>query len=232
MMNRAHAYKAAADKNLNLRQGPDIGVSMGLYGYPVLMAADILLFDANFVPVGTDQAQHIEMARDIAERFNGLFGAVLTVPEVLHSDDLEPIRGIDGRKMSKSYENAIPLFATSDELRKLLRSYKTDSTAADAPKNPGANGLFQIYTAFVDRDSAAFVYAALVSGNMTWGKLKELTIEAIDAELTLLRQRFVGIRDDIAELDRVLCHGATKARTIARNTMRRVHDAVGVGGHR
>ena len=231
MMNRAHAYKAAVDYNLSLGQAPDIGVSMGLYGYPVLMAADILLFDANFVPVGKDQTQHVEMARDIADRFNNLFGAVLAVPDLLHGDDLEPIRGIDGRKMSKSYNNAIPLFATRDELRKLLRSYKTDSGAPDAPKGPGANGLFQIYAAFVDRDSAASVYDALASGNMTWGKLKDLTFDAIDADLTLLRQRFVGIRDDTAELDRVLYQGAMKARAVARNTMRRVHHAVGVGSH-
>ncbi len=232
MMNRAHAYKALVEENSLLGQAPDVGVNMGIYGYSILMAADILLFDVNFVPVGKDQAQHVEMARDIAERFNGSFGAVLTVPELLQSDDRPPILGIDGRKMSKSYDNAIPLFASSDELRKLLRAYKTDSTAVGAPKNPDANGLFGIYADFADADRGTAVCNALLSGDMTWGQLKELTFEVVDADLAPLRERYTELRNDTAELERILSRGAAKAHTIARETMRRVRDAVGVAGHR
>lgn len=231
MMNRAHAYKAIVDKNSSLGQAADVGINMGVYGYPVLMAADILLFDATFVPVGKDQAQHVEMARDIAERFNASFGSVLTVPELFHCDDREPIRGIDGRKMSKSYGNAIPLFASSDELWKLLRAFKTDSTAANEPRDSNANGLFRIYSEFVDADEAAVVHEALLSGDMTWGKLKELTFEAVDAAVAPLRQRYRDMRNDIAELERILSHGAAKARTLARRTMLRVRGAVGVASH-
>lgn len=227
MLNRAHAYKAIVDADVALGRAPDAGVNMGIYGYPVLMAADILLFDTNFVPVGTDQAQHVEMARDIAERFNRSFGPVLTVPELLLSRGREPLLGVDGRKMSKSYDNAIPLFASRDALRKLLRAYKTDSSDARAPKDPDANGLFGIYAGFADAAQAAAVRTALLSGDMTWGKMKDLTFEAVDAHLAPLRERYAALRSDETALDRILLNGATKARAIAGETMQRVRAAVG-----
>ncbi|MEO7039859.1 MAG: tryptophan--tRNA ligase [Candidatus Elarobacter sp.] len=227
LMNRAHAYKAMLDENAQLGRDPDAGVNMGLYDYPVLMAADILLFDVNLVPVGKDQGQHVEMTRDIAERFNHAYGPVLVVPELLPTAEPEPILGLDGRKMSKSYDNAIPLFAASDELRKLLRRYTTDSTAADAPKDPDANGLFRIYADFASTDEASAVRAALAAGRMTWGALKELAFETIDARVAPLRERYDELIAQPQELERILLVGAEKARTTARATMRRVRAAVG-----
>lgn len=232
MMNRAHAYKAIVDENARLEQAPDVGVNMGIYAYPVLMAADILLFDVNLVPVGSDQTQHVEMVRDIARRFNDSFGAILTIPELLHTKNRTSILGVDGRKMSKSHDNAIAMFASSDELRKSLRAYKTDSTAANAPKDPDANGLFRIFSNFADVATAVSVCEALVSGEMTWGKLKKLTFEVVDADIAPMRERYDEIRNDTTELERILSRGAGNARAIARETMRRVHDAVGVASLR
>ncbi len=210
MMNRAHAYKAIVDEDLALGRATDAHVNMGTYGYPILMAADILLFDANLVPVGTDQTQHVEMARDIAQRFNRSFGPVLTVPELLLSCDHDPFLGIDGRKMSKSFDNAIPLFASSDELQKLLGAYKTDSTDARAPKDPGTNGLFSIYAEFVDAEKAAAVRKALLEGDMSWADLKCLTFETVDEELSPLRQRYDRMRDDVAMLEHTLTRGGAR----------------------
>jgi len=207
-MNRSHAYKSIVDGNTRLRRARDVGVNMGLYAYPILMAADVLLFDADFVPVGTDQTQHIEMVRDIARRFNDSFGVILTIPKLLQDKDGEVILGVDGLKMSKSHANTIPLFASSDELRKSLRSYFTDS------------------------ESATAVSRALVSGELTWGRLKDLTFEAVDADIAPMRQRYAKIRDDTAGLERLLSQGAEKARARAKETMRRVREAVGAGGRR
>ena len=231
LMNRAHAYKAMVDENLELGRDPDAGVNMGLYDYPVLMAADILLFDVNVVPVGKDQSQHVEMARDIAERFNNLFGPVLIVPEAQRTAEPESILGIDGRKMSKSYDNTIPLFAPSDELRKLLRRYKTDSTPADAPKDPDANGLFRIYADFASRDDAAAVRAGLIAGKTTWGALKQLAFETIEAQVAPMRERYDALMADPQEIERILRIGAERARARARVTLRRVRAAVGAAAH-
>lgn len=231
-MNRSHAYKSIVDGNTRLRRARDVGVNMGLYAYPILMAADVLLFDADFVPVGTDQTQHIEMVRDIARRFNDSFGVILTIPKLLQDKDGEVILGVDGLKMSKSHANTIPLFASSDELRKSLRSYKTDSTAENESKDPNANGLFRIYANFTDSESATAVSRALVSGELTWGRLKDLTFEAVDADIAPMRQRYAKIRDDTAGLERLLSQGAEKARARAKETMRRVREAVGAGGRR
>jgi tryptophanyl-tRNA synthetase len=230
MMNRAHAYKAIVEANEALKRDPDNGVGMGLFAYPVLMASDILLFDVDVVPVGKDQSQHVEMARDIAQRFNSEVGAeVLKVPELGLAAEPEPVLGLDGRKMSKSYDNAIPLFASRDELWKLLRRYKTDSSAADAPKDPDANGLFRIYAAFAAPAQAAASRAALVAGTMTWGELKERTLEALEAALVPMRERYHALLSDRAQIDRILADGARRARPLAAETMRRVRRAVGVG---
>jgi tryptophanyl-tRNA synthetase len=227
LMNRAHAYKAMLDENAELGRDPDAGVNMGIYDYPVLMAADILLFDVNLVPVGKDQGQHIEMTRDIAERFNSTFAPVLVVPEPLPTTEPELILGLDGRKMSKSYDNGIPLFAPSAELRKLLRRFKTDSTAADAPKDPDANGLFRIYADFASAGEAAAVRNALLAGELTWGALKDRAFDAIDAHVAPMRRRYDELIAHPDELERILRRGAEEARTVARATMGRVRKAVG-----
>lgn len=229
MMNRAHAYKAMVDANVQLKRDPDYGVGMGLFAYPVLMASDILLFDVDVVPVGRDQSQHVEMARDIAQRFNNEVGEVLKVPELVLAAEPEPVLGLDGRKMSKSYDNAIPLFAPRDELWKLLRRYKTDSSAADAPKDPDANGLFRIYAAFAAPADAAETRASIAAGTLTWGGLKERTLEALDVALAPMRERYQALLQDRPQIDRILAGGARRARPLAEATLRRVRRAVGVG---
>jgi tryptophanyl-tRNA synthetase len=228
MMNRAHAYKALVDANDQHLRDPDHGVNMGLFAYPVLMASDILLFDVDAVPVGKDQSQHVEMARDIAQKFNREFGDVLRVPELFLASEPELVLGLDGRKMSKSYDNTIPLFASRDDLSKLLRRYKSDSSAADAPKDPDANGLFRIYAAFAAPADAAAARAALVAGAMTWGELKGRTLEALDATVAPMRERYHALLGDTAQIDRTLADGARRARPLAAATMRRVRRAVGV----
>jgi len=183
---------------------------MGLYNYPILMASDILLFDANVVPVGTDQAQHIEMARDIAARFNARFGPVLSVPDLLVMGNSEPITGLDGRKMSKSYGNTIPLFTSSGDMQRLFLRYRTDSSPANAPKDPDANGLFQIYSQFVSADEIAAVRAALRSGQMTWRHLKEVTATAVEAELGDARDHYETLVHRPDELERIFALGERK----------------------
>jgi tryptophanyl-tRNA synthetase len=229
LMNRAHAYKALVEANEALGRDPDSGVNMGLYAYPVLMASDILLFDVDAVPVGKDQTQHVEMARDIAQRFNREVGDVLQVPELFLAAEPESVLGLDGRKMSKSYDNTIPLFASRDELSKLLRRYKTDSSAAHAPKDPEANGLFRIYAAFAAPAEAAAARAALVAGTMTWGELKACTLEALEAALAPKRERYDALLADTAQIERILADGARRARPLAAATIQRVRGALGVG---
>lgn len=226
MMNRAHAYKTLVEANGRAKREPDHDVNMGLYNYPILMASDILTFNATAVPVGTDQAQHVEMARDIATRFNARFAPVLSVPELLVVGDCEPIAGIDGRKMSKSYGNTLPLFASSEEMRRLFSRYRTDSTPADAPKNPDTKGLFRIYSNFVCAGEAASVHAALSGGQMTWSNLKEVTAIAVESELCYARDRYETFLHEPDQLERIFALGAAKARSIAEETMRRVRCAL------
>ena len=174
LMNRAHAYKAAVEHaQAKGKADLDADVNMGLYSYPVLMAADILIFSSDVVPVGRDQSQHVEMTRDIAGKFNLTYGEVLKVPELLVSPTAANILGTDGRKMSKSYGNVIPLFAEPDELRKLIRRFKTDSSAPDEPKDPESTGLFQIYREIADPEDTLRVRQALEAGAMSWKELKD-----------------------------------------------------------
>jgi len=227
MVNRAHAYKALLEANTRAGRDQDQSVNMGLYNYPILMASDILLFDANVVPVGTDQAQHVEMARDIAARFNARFGPVLSVPDLLVMGDSEPITGLDGRKMSKSYGNTIPLFTSSGDMQRLFLRDRTDSSRANAPKDPDTNGLFRIYSQFVSADETAAVHAALRSGQMTWRHLKEVTATAVEAELGDARDRYETLVHQPDELERIFALGAAKARPIAEETLQRVRRALG-----
>ncbi len=227
MMNRSHAYKMLLETNVQLERDQDAGVNMGLYNYPILMAADILLFNANTVPVGMDQAQHVEMARDIAARFNARFAPVLSVPDLLIVGDPEPIAGLDGRKMSKSYGNTIPLFASREELDRLFFRYQTDSSASNEPKDPDTNGLFRIYAKFVSVEEAASIEGALRRGQVTWRHLKELTAAAVEAKLHGARSRYETLVGDPDELERIFALGAAKARPIAVETLRRVRQALG-----
>ena len=153
LMNRAHAYKAAVAQNqADEHKDPDKGITMGLFSYPVLMAADILMFNAAKVPVGRDQVQHLEMTRDIAARFNHVYKKLFILPEVVVDEDSAVLSGLDGRKMSKSYNNYIPLFDTEKRLRKMVMKIKTNSLGPDEPKDPETCTLFSIYNAFATRE--------------------------------------------------------------------------------
>jgi tryptophanyl-tRNA synthetase len=227
MMNRAHAYKAAVDQAVAEGLEPDAHVNMGLYSYPVLMAADIVLFSAHVVPVGKDQSQHVEYARDLAQRFNHTYGETLRVPELLISPTAANIIGSDGRKMSKSYGNQIPLFAESAPLKKIIRRYKTDSSGADEPKDAENSGLFQIYREIVPADDAAAVKKALEAGEMTWGALKDLVFETVDGFLEEPRERYRELMADRRQIDRILLDGAERARPEARDLLARTREAIG-----
>jgi len=228
LMNRAHAYKAAvAEAQAQGKADVDAGVNMGVYCYPVLMAADILLFSADVVPVGRDQSQHVEMTRDIAEKFNLTFGDVLTIPELVVSATSANILGLDGRKMSKSSGNVLPLFAGPDEMGRLIRRFKTDSTGADEPKDPESTGLFQIYREIAAPDDTRRIRAALEAGGMSWKDLKETVFGLLDAFLAGPRERYRELMADKAQIQRVLAAGAERARPQAAELLARVRHAVG-----
>ncbi|NCP40921.1 MAG: tryptophan--tRNA ligase, partial [Rhodoferax sp.] len=186
VLNRAHAYKAAVDKNTAAGSDPDSDVSVGLFMYPVLMGADILMFNAHKVPVGRDQVQHIEMARDMAASFNHRYGAHFTAPEAAIEDNVATLPGLDGRKMSKSYDNTIPLFAARAQLQKLIGSIVTDSKAHGEPKNVEGSALFQIYQAFASADEARTLQQAYLDG-IAWGDAKQIVFERVDREIAPMR---------------------------------------------
>ncbi len=228
LLNRAHAYKAAVDKNTVEGRSADAGVSMGLFMYPVLMAADILMFQADSVPVGRDQLQHIEMARDIAARFNHLYGEHFVLPEAAIDESVAILPGLDGRKMSKSYGNTIPLFAPAANLRKLIFSVVTDSSTASQPKDPASSTLFQLYQAFASPGEAASMRAAFAAG-ISWKEVKQAVFERIDSKLAPLRKRYEELLADAAGIEQRLQEGAVRARSVATPFLGTLREAVGVG---
>jgi tryptophanyl-tRNA synthetase len=227
MLNRAHAYKASVDKNTLARQDPDDGVTAGLFMYPVLMAADILMFNAHKVPVGRDQIQHIEMARDIASSFNHLYGEHFTLPEAVIEAHVATLPGLDGRKMSKSYDNTIPLFVPREQLRKLIMGIVTDSRAPGEPKDTEGSALFQIYQAFATPEESADLAQAYASG-ISWGDAKERLFERLDSELAPMRTTYNQLMENPAYIEEVLRQGAAKARGIAAPFTARLRHAVGL----
>lgn len=228
-MNKMHAYKAAVDKNLASGQhDPDLGVNIGLYTYPVLMAADILLFDSDVVPVGKDQVQHVEIARDMAQRVNHLFGDVLKLPKAFHNENVAVVPGLDGRKMSKSYGNVIPLFLPSKRLKQLINKIVTDSTPPEAPKDPESSNIFQIYRAVATPEQTAELAQRYRTG-IGWGEAKAALFDVLDAALGPARERYEGLMADTSQIDAVLARGAARARSVARGTLERVRKAIGVG---
>lgn len=233
MMNRAHAYKAAVDRNREQGEGDlDAGVSMGLFNYPVLMAADIVVMGADVVPVGRDQVQHVEYARDIADRFNLAYGERhrLTVPRhvVDESGDANTMPGLDGRKMSKSYDNTIPLFAPAPELKKLLKKLKTDSTPLEAPKDPDSSNLFAIYRQFATPDQQQDLRRRMLAGGIGWGHIKDELFQVLDAQLSGSRERYAQLMDDRAGLDAILAAGAERARARAAEVLAGVRRGIGI----
>lgn len=227
LMNRAHAYKAVAAVNQEKNVDVDAGVNMGLYCYPVLMAADIIAFDANVVPVGKDQVQHVEIARDIANSFNALFGETLVPPSHKIQEGTSAITGLDGRKMSKSYDNTIPLFVPRERLRKLCFKFVTDSSAPDAPKDPDTSPLFALYAEFATPEQKAAMRTKFAEGIM-WGKVKEELFEVLDAHLTKPRERYEALMKSRDEVDRLLARGAERARPLAQATLDRMRRAIGM----
>lgn len=228
LLNRAHAYKAAVDKNREAGEDDDAGISAGLFMYPVLMAADILLFNANQVPVGRDQIQHIEMARDFGQRFNHLYGDHFVMPEAVIDENVATLPGLDGRKMSKSYDNTIPLFAPRETLKKLIYSIVTDSRAPGEPKDADNSNVFQLYQAFASNDETAAMRRAFADG-IAWGEAKQALFERIDREISPLREKYDALIAQPAHIEAILRDGAQRLRArYARPTLDKLRSAVGL----
>jgi tryptophanyl-tRNA synthetase len=227
LMNRAHAYKAAVDDNLEADEDPDYGVTMGLFSYPVLMAADILMFNAHRVPVGRDQLQHLEMARDIAQRFNHRYGEHFVLPEAVIDDDVATLPGTDGRKMSKSYDNTIPLWLPEKKLRKAIMKIKTNSQEPGEPKDPDSATVYAVYAAFATESQRAEMRRAFADG-IAWGEVKQQLFELVNAELAAPRERFEALMNNPHEVERELQLGAERARALSRPFIERLRDAVGI----
>ncbi len=225
LMNRAHSYKAATDKNAAAGLDIDAGVNMGLYTYPVLMAADILLYNSDIVPVGADQKQHVEFARDIAGYFNHIYGPTFKMPVPEIGRDTGIIPGLDGRKMSKSYGNVIPLFAPAPELKKKVMRIITDSRLPGEPKDPDTLTIFQLYKHFAARDEVAAMHGQLLAG-MGYGDAKKILFEKMDSVLSAPRMEYERLMNNTAELDKILDDGAARARVVAAETYKRVRRAM------
>jgi tryptophanyl-tRNA synthetase len=227
LLNRAHAYKAQVDKNTAAQQDPDFDVTAGLFMYPVLMAADILMFNAHKVPVGRDQVQHIEMARDMAASFNHRYGPHFVLPAAEIEETVATLPGLDGRKMSKSYDNTIALFAPRVQLQKQIAAIKTDSRAPGEPKATEGSALFQIYQAFGSSAETAALKQAFEDG-IAWGDAKQMLFERIDAEIAPMRDRYESLMSNPAEIEHMLLAGAQKARQIATPFTATLRQAVGL----
>ncbi len=227
LMNRAHAYKAAVQDNVAAGQDPDYEVTMGLFNYPVLMAADILMFNAHKVPVGKDQGQHLEMARDIAQRFNHRYGECFVLPEAVIDETAAVLPGLDGRKMSKSYDNAIPLWQGAKKLRKSVMRIVTNSKEPGEPKSVDESALYPIYAAFVGQAEREQMKQQLADG-LAWGEAKKIVFERINDELAPGRERYNQLIASPGEIEAVLLEGARKAREKAIPLMEKVRAAVGI----
>ncbi|WP_199100903.1 tryptophan--tRNA ligase [Dyella sp. ASV21] len=229
LLNRAHAYKAAVDKNTEAGEDADAGVTAGLYMYPVLMAADILAFNANKVPVGRDQIQHIEMARDIAQRFNHIYGReFFALPEVVIEEQVATLPGLDGRKMSKSYDNTIPLFAGGQKhLRETIMRIVTDSRLPGEAKDPDSSSLFTIFRAFASEAESSAFRQALVDG-IGWGEAKQVLFERIETDVAPMRESYDALMARPAVIEEILQEGAKKARAIAAPKVAELRDAIGL----
>ncbi|ANB91315.1 tryptophan--tRNA ligase [Moraxella ovis] len=235
LMNRAHAYKAAVDINTTKEDtDPDFGITMGLFSYPVLMAADILMFNATHVPVGKDQVQHIEMARDIAGTFNFKYKPLFTQPNAVIDEDTPLLTGLDGRKMSKSYGNTIPLFGDGNPqvdpqkaLKKAISQIVTNSQAPEEPKNSDECTIFEIYRAFATKEEIEELAAHYRRG-IGWGEAKEILFNKINDEIAPMRQRYFELMNNPKELEEILQMGAIKARRVAQKQLDKTRRAIGI----
>ncbi|MCR6663341.1 MAG: tryptophan--tRNA ligase [Luteimonas sp.] len=228
ILNRAHAYKAAVDKNRADGEDDDAGVTAGLFMYPVLMAADILIFNADKVPVGRDQVQHIEMARDFGQRFNHVYGDYFTLPEAVVDDNVATLPGLDGRKMSKSYGNTIPLFVPPAELKKLVFSIVTDSRAPGEAKDTEGSALFQLYQAFASNEETTAFAQAFADG-IGWGDAKQRLFDLVDREIAPLRERYLDLVSRPSDIEDTLRDGARRLREeYATPLLAQLREAVGL----
>ena len=227
LVNRAHAYKGAVQLNEENGDDADFGVTMGLFSYPILMAADILMFNAHKIPVGRDQIQHIEMARDIAQRFNHHYGEHFVLPEAQVDDDVAVLQGLDGRKMSKSYGNTIPLFLSEKKLRKHINKIKTNLLEPGQPKNPDESTVFQIWQAFASAEQSSDMRIAFADG-IAWGEAKQQLFELINGHLAEPRERYIELIENPVEVEVVLRAGAEKARVYSSELISIVRKAVGL----
>lgn len=227
LMNRAHAYKAAVQANENAGEDPDYGITMGLFSYPVLMAADILMFRAHQIPVGRDQIQHVEMARDIAQRFNHNFEELFVLPEARVDDSVAVLQGLDGRKMSKSYNNTIPLFETEKRLRKSINRIRTNLLEPGEPKETEDSAVFQIWSAFAEEEEVERMRLAFAEG-IAWGEAKKQLFERINDELSGPREEYERLMAEPAAVEELLRRGAERAREHSAPLMAQVRSAVGI----
>lgn len=234
LMNRAHAYKATVDANADKSDvDPDHGITMGLFGYPVLMAADILMFNATHIPVGKDQVQHIEMARDIAGTFNFKYNELFTLPTAVVDENMPLLTGLDGRKMSKSYGNTIPLFGDNPHtdgekaLKKAVMRIVTNSQLPEEPKDPNDSTIFEIYKAFATADEIAQLRHHFEQG-IGWGEAKEILFNKINDEIAPFRERYHHLMANPKELEDILQMGAEKARRHSRKQLDKTRRAIGI----
>jgi len=228
LMNRAHAYKASVDANLEAGEDTDYGITMGLYSYPILMAADILMFNANKVPVGRDQIQHIEMARDIAARFNHHYGEHFVLPEAQVDDNVNAVlQGLDGRKMSKSYGNTIPLFLPEKQLKKSINKILTNLLEPGQAKDPDTSPVFQIWQAFANAEQSAQMRQQFAEG-IAWGEAKRQLFELINGQLGEAREKYESLLANPMHIEEVLQKGAAKARAYSQPLLEKVREAVGI----
>jgi len=227
LVNRAHAYKSAVQANEENNEDPDFGITMGLYSYPILMAADILMFNAHSIPVGRDQIQHIEMARDIAQRFNHHYGEHFVLPSAQVDDGSAVLQGLDGRKMSKSYGNIIPLFSTEKQLKKHINKIKTNLLEPGEPKDPDTSAVFQIWQAFSTEEQTAAMRRAFQEG-IGWGEAKKQLFELVNGQLAGPRERYFQLMAQPGEVESVLQRGAEKARVHSTKLIGKLRRAVGL----
>ena len=220
LMERCHSYKDKVAKGLE--------ANLGLFTYPVLMASDILIYRSNIVPVGKDQKQHLEVTRDIATRFNNAYGDILVMPEPQIKEEVSVVPGIDGEKMSKSYDNTIPLFVSEKKLLKLVRKIKTNSLEPGEPKDPDSCTLFQIHSAFASAEESQAMRQRYAEG-IGWGEAKDSLFEYLNAHLREPRERYLALMEDPGYIEDVLKKGAERARAEAAPLMDRLRQSVGLG---
>ncbi len=229
LLNRAHAYKASLDMNVAAGNDPDAGINAGLYNYPVLMAADILLYGSHIVPVGKDQRQHVEMTRDMAQSMNHAYGEeILVIPEVVIRAEVETIPGLDGRKMSKSYNNVLPIFAPSKQLRKAVMRIVTDSRPPEEPKDPDTCNVYNLYRHFATPEQNAAIRAKYLAGGFGYGEVKQELFELLEATFGEAREKYNQSMANTKMLEEILMEGAKKARYQGAKVMKRARRAVGV----